>query len=91
MTSSDVSPRSPKPEARLVTLGEAVRALREDQGLTQAKLAERARVDTTYISHIERGLRNPTCSVLSGICRGLGVRMAALFARIEELEGGSAS
>jgi transcriptional regulator with XRE-family HTH domain len=85
-----VFPWSLKPDPSLVTLGEAVKALRKERELTQAQLAERAGVDITCISRIERGERNPTICALCRICRGLGIRMPALFARIEELEGGSA-
>lgn len=43
----------------LAALGHNVRQTREIKQLTQEKLAEFARLDPTYISGIERGLRNP--------------------------------
>lgn len=47
----------------LVRLGENLRRHREERRLTQEQLAEKAEMDPTYISGIERGVRN--CSVLS--------------------------
>jgi transcriptional regulator with XRE-family HTH domain len=47
----------------LMRLGENVRREREARRLTQEQLAEKAEMDPTYISGIERGVRN--CSVLS--------------------------
>jgi transcriptional regulator with XRE-family HTH domain len=38
--------------------GENVRARREAQSLSQEQLAERADLDRTYISGVERGVRN---------------------------------
>jgi transcriptional regulator with XRE-family HTH domain len=40
--------------------GQNVRTARESQELTQEGLAELANLDRTYISDIERGLRNPS-------------------------------
>ena len=88
-----MSPRSLKPDPWIDALGEAVKALREERGLTQAQLAARAGIDVTYVGHIERGERNPTLIALTRVCRGLGVRMPMLFTRIEERypAGGKAS
>lgn len=42
----------------LKRFGDNVRARREAQDISQEKLAERADLDRTYISGIERGVRN---------------------------------
>ena len=49
----------PKRNGILAALGRNVRQRREARALTQEKLAEKAGLDPTYISGIERGLRNP--------------------------------
>jgi transcriptional regulator with XRE-family HTH domain len=46
--------------------GSNIRRLRLSKNLTQEDLAEKASLDPTYISGIERGVRNPT---LVSICR----------------------
>jgi transcriptional regulator with XRE-family HTH domain len=63
--------------------GKAVRALREERGLSQERLAEAADVDDTYISGLERGLRNPTLLTIDRIARALGVSMATVVAEAE--------
>lgn len=61
--------------------GENIRAKREAKALSQEKLAELADLDRTYISGVERGVRNP--SILSA------VRISkALKSTLAELSGG---
>lgn len=55
----------PAKEPALRKFGDNVRALREAQGLSQERLAERADLDRTYISGVERGVRN--LSLLSAV------------------------
>jgi transcriptional regulator with XRE-family HTH domain len=57
----------------LVTLGLNVRRRREELGLTQEKLAEKAELDQTYISGIERGLRNPGILNIAKLAKGLSM------------------
>jgi transcriptional regulator with XRE-family HTH domain len=61
-----------RPEAE--KFGAIVRALREEQGLTQDQLAERAGVSATYIGFIERGDNVPTLTVILQIAAALKVR-----------------
>lgn len=46
--------------------------------MTQEKLAERANLDPTYISGIERGLRNPGIKNVARIAKALGITTAKL-------------
>ena len=55
----------------LSTLGLNVRERREARALTQEKLAERAGLDATYISGIERGLRNPGIKNVARLAKAL--------------------
>jgi transcriptional regulator with XRE-family HTH domain len=48
----------------LAALGATVRDMRTGLGLTQEALAERAGVHPTYVSGVERGVRNVTFKVL---------------------------
>ncbi len=52
--------------------------LREQAGISQQKLAEEINVDRTYISLIERGLRNPTLKRLWMISKVLKIDLAEL-------------
>jgi transcriptional regulator with XRE-family HTH domain len=78
-----VPPITPTNEA----LGLAVRELRNTRGLSQEELAHRSGLHPTYISGIERGLRNPTWRSLGRMCEALEVRMSELAALAER--GGS--
>jgi transcriptional regulator with XRE-family HTH domain len=57
-----------------------IRRLRVEQGLSQEELADRAGLHRTYISGVERAVRNPTITVLEKIAIGLGVPLAELVA-----------
>ncbi len=69
--------------AFLRAVGEAVRAAREKRELSQEELALRIQVDRTYISGVERGVRNPTVKMLRLIAEGLGVRASELVRQAE--------
>ena len=62
----------------LAALGQNVRQARETKQLTQEKLAEFAGLDPTYISGIERGLRNPGIKNVAKIAKALGFTTAEL-------------
>ena len=67
--------------------GAAVRLFREKSGISQENLAERADLDRTYVSGVERGVRNPTLRIIEKLAVALGVSNAKLFeeaARIQK-------
>jgi transcriptional regulator with XRE-family HTH domain len=57
-----------------------IRAARKAARLSQEELAHEARVDRTYISQVERRLRNVTISVLARIAKALGTTPDKLLA-----------
>lgn len=63
--------------------GAAVRARREDLGLSQEEFAHRAEVDRTYASGIERGVRNPTLRVMARMAKALKTPAHRLLAAAE--------
>jgi transcriptional regulator with XRE-family HTH domain len=56
----------------LLALGKNVSDLRSKKGLTQEQLAELSGLDPSYISGIERGVRNPSVLSLVRLAGGLG-------------------
>jgi transcriptional regulator with XRE-family HTH domain len=68
----------------LNVLGLNVRRWREEKGLTQEALAERAALDPTYISGIERGMRNPSVLSVVRIARALGITTSQLMERVDD-------
>jgi transcriptional regulator with XRE-family HTH domain len=59
-------------------IGGNVKRLREAQSLSQEELADRAGLHRTYISQVERAVKNPTVQSLDRIARALGVPLAEL-------------
>jgi transcriptional regulator with XRE-family HTH domain len=57
-------------------LGRAIRRLRRRARLTIDDLAHEARMHPTYLSGIERGIRNPTFEKLIGISQALQVPLS---------------
>jgi transcriptional regulator with XRE-family HTH domain len=74
-----VSKTTPTTEA----LGAAVRDLRKRGDLSQEDLAHKSGLHPTYISGIERGLRNPSWRSIGRLCDALGVQISEL-ARLAE-------
>lgn len=58
--------------------GSRLKVLREGQSLSQEELAHRAELHRTYVSGLERGVRNPTLTVLEKLARGLDVTIPTL-------------
>jgi transcriptional regulator with XRE-family HTH domain len=72
-----------KPHPTLAALGRNVRLRREAVNYSQGKLAEIADLDQTYISGIERGLRNPGIKNVARIAKALKVSTAELCKGVE--------
>ncbi len=58
--------------------------MRGASGLTQERLAEKADLDPTYISGIERGIRNPSLLIISRLARALRIPIAKLCEGVRE-------
>ena len=63
----------------LKMFAQRVRVLREKQGFSQEKLAERAELHRTYIGMVERLERNPSLVCIHKIANGMGVHITELF------------
>lgn len=63
----------------LKNFGENVRRKRRLLDFTQEQLAEKLDVHRTYMSFIERGLRNPSLLMLFKISRALKIKLPELF------------
>lgn len=67
-------------------LGRAIRAAREERGLSQESLAAAADLHPTWISHLESGRKNPTWATVERIAGALGMPVSELAARTEALD-----
>lgn len=63
----------------LVAIGNAIRELRAERGLSQEGLAYEAGVDRSYMGGIERGEHNITVMNLRQVCQSLDISLAALM------------
>ena len=63
--------------------GFAVKARREELGLTQEDLAELAGIHRTYVSDIERGSRNVALVNIERLAKALKMSISALFESAE--------
>jgi transcriptional regulator with XRE-family HTH domain len=71
------------------TMGERIRALREERGLSQRKLAKLAGINGGYLSLIETGARevHPSDDVIRRVALALNVDPATLDPRLGEGDG----
>ena len=60
-------------------IGARIQKIRKEAGLSQEDLALEADLDRTYISHVERGTRNPTVIVLFKIAKALNTTPSKLL------------
>lgn len=65
-------------------LGDELRKVREDAGLTQEQLSVAAGIDRSYVSQLENDHKSPTVAVLFLICDALGVPPSQVIARVEQ-------
>ena len=78
-------PRSPEHGA----LGEAIRRLRTEAGVTQEQLAEDSETDLTQIGGIERGIRNPSYTTLLQIAAGLKKPLGEVVTLADRIAAGA--
>ena len=59
--------------------GQYIRQLRNQRNYRQERLALECGIHATYLSGIERGVRNPSLRIIRALARGLGVAVSELF------------
>ena len=55
-------------------LGDNIRKIREEKGMSQADICRITEMDRGYISRVENGSKNPTISNLEKIAKAFGVK-----------------
>jgi len=73
---------SQKQAPALKRFGKSLQAQRKRSGLTQEQLAELCEFDPTYISLLERGLRNPSLSTVATLAKSLKCKASDLVENI---------
>jgi transcriptional regulator with XRE-family HTH domain len=67
-----------------ILLGTNIRRTRETKGWSQDKLSEEPGLHSTYISGIERGVRNPSILIVQQVASALHVTVSDLFKNQEK-------
>ncbi|WP_179215955.1 helix-turn-helix domain-containing protein [Paenibacillus sp. MY03] len=62
-----------------ILIGDKLRSLRQQQGLSQESLAFRAGITPTYLGQVERAEKSPTLETLEKIVSSLGISFEELF------------
>ena len=60
-------------------IGEKLKQLRQQRGLTQEELADRCELSKGFISQVERNLASPSIATLTDMLECLGVSLSAFF------------
>jgi len=81
---ADALPPRPLAEDRRIRMGERLRAIRHEQGLTLAEVAARSGLAVSTVSKVERGLMALTYDRFSQLAEGLGVDISELFSEAGE-------
>jgi transcriptional regulator with XRE-family HTH domain len=67
-----------------VSFGKVLKIFRQKKGLSQEALAGECELDRTFISLLERGLRQPTIKTLFKLAKVLKVRPSVLLKEVEK-------
>ena len=67
-----------------MNIGDKIRRLRLQRGLTQAELADRCELSKSFISLLERDLTSPSLDTLSDLLETLGSDLPSFFAKADE-------
>ncbi len=65
-------------------IGLNIRRKRDALGLSQEALAHESGIHRTYISGLERGVRNPTVIIIQSIADALDVRPSELLEEVKK-------
>jgi len=71
-----------KPET---AFGEILRQFRKQAKFSQERLAQESGLDRTYISLLERGLRQPSLTSILQISRALNVSSSEIVTKVEAM------
>lgn len=74
----------PARQSLLQSFGQLIVERRKALGISQEELAHRADLDRTYVSGLERGVRNPSLTAIVKVAQGLGITTDKLLKGLED-------
>lgn len=60
-------------------VGDELRRVREQQNKSLKKVARSSAISLSYLSEVERGLKEPSSEIISSITQALGIKMSDLY------------
>lgn len=69
-----------------IYFGKIVKIIREERGLSQEILADRADLNRSYVGEVERGTAMPSLNTITKIAKALNLPTSTLLARFEAYE-----
>jgi transcriptional regulator with XRE-family HTH domain len=69
-----------------ISFGRIIKNLREERGISQEILADRADLNRSYVGEVERGTAMPSLSTITKLARALNISAADLLARYEHYQ-----
>lgn len=78
MKTLEIRPQQEKTDL-LSAIGETLRTIRTERGLTLRQVSEGAHVSISYLAEIERGEKDPSSRVLESVAGGLEIEVGELL------------
>ena len=66
-------------------LGERLRLIRKEHGMTLKELSQRADLSVPYLSDMERSIVNPSVDTLQKVAKAYDMKVSGLFIGVEEM------
>lgn len=79
LTDKPVAPSWKQPEPISIRFGRRLSELRNGRGVTQMQLAQRSGLDRSFISDMERGVKEPTISTLEVLAIAFNISISELM------------
>lgn len=70
-----------------VLFGQVIRKFRTEKQISQESFADMCGLHRTYISDIERGLRNVSIENIEKMAKALDIKISEIFKEVENYEG----
>lgn len=74
----------PMSKSLVEPVAQCIKRLRHERGISQEDLAELAGLDRTYISGVERAVRNISLNSLSSIIKALGLTSREFLSELQK-------
>lgn len=69
-----------------MSIGENIKRIRKEKGLTQKELADKCNLSRSYLADVERNRYNPSLDTLIVIAKNLDIKVSTLLGENEEFD-----